>query len=316
MLTQIFFDEYRGALTEGARYDNRNDTLAWVDIIAAEIHRVCLKNPEASHEVIKVSEPSESIGAIALTSNPDVLVACAKYGVGYANFQTGKFEYFLKYPHETSRLRSNDGIVDPWGHLWIGVMTDFHLGDVVAEGKLYRINCHSLQVETMIDHCYIPNGMAFSSDGRKLFWTDSIAGTIVEYDYDVLRNQLSNKREVLNVKKSSKYKDFAPDGMCMTKTNNIFGAMFNGSRVVHVDSVGNVVEDIAIPAQCVTNAHIGGANNDQLFVNTAHIDHEEKDFVPNAKDKKGDLGGYLFKVQLERSYEPQPNYIWGGTVKG
>ena len=107
MLTQIFFDEYRGALTEGARYDNRNDTLAWVDIIAAEIHRVCLKNPEASHEVIKVSEPSESIGAIALTSNPDVLVACAKYGVGYANFQTGKFEYFLKYPHETIKSDSN-----------------------------------------------------------------------------------------------------------------------------------------------------------------------------------------------------------------
>lgn len=286
----------------------------WVDIIAAEVHRCVLSRPRESHERIKFEKAGETIGAIALTKNEDIVLVCGKSGVATGNFSTGKVEYFVEYPSSGGRLRSNDGIIDPWGHLWIGVMTDFHLGGVQQEGKLYRVNCHDLSIETMIDKCFIPNGMAFSSDGHQMFWTDSIAGTIVQFDYDVLRNKLSNRREVFNVATTPGYSSFSPDGCCMTKTNNIFAAMFNGSRVTHLDSRGQIVEEIGLPAKCVTNAHIGGKDNDLLFVNTAHVDHEEKDFVADASDKTGDLGGYLFVKKLERLYEPQPNYVWGAKV--
>lgn len=312
MSARIFLPGYRGGLTEGFRYDRRNDTVLWVDIVAAEVHRAGLADPETSHQVLKFADAGELIGAVALTTELDVVVVCGKHGVAYGDFAAGSIEYFVRYPHQTDRLRSNDGIVDPWGHLWIGVMTDFGKGPVLPEGKLYRVNCHNLQIDTMVDSCYIPNGMAFSSDGLQLFWTDSTPGKIVVFDYDVLTNLLSNQRSVFDTSKVPKYGDFSPDGMCMTKTNNIFAAMFNGSRVTHLNSRGELVREIPIPARCVTNAHIGARGSRLLFVNTAHIDHERPGFAADPRDKSGDLGGYLMVVDLEREYEPQPNYLWGG----
>ena len=123
----IFPKGYRGRLTEGVTYDERNNTLLWVDIIQGEVHRVFLDNTNtnintssSSHETLKWDSSNESIGAICLTNDPNKLIICSKYGLAYGDFSSSTIEYFFKYPHTTNpdeklRLRSNDGIIDPWG---------------------------------------------------------------------------------------------------------------------------------------------------------------------------------------------------------
>ncbi|KAK6454872.1 Gluconolactonase putatively [Scheffersomyces xylosifermentans] len=321
--SNIFLPEYRGRLTEGITYNPANDTLLWVDIIVGEVHRVHLSSsaPDKDHEFIKWKTPGESVGAIALTTKDDVILVCGKTGVALGDFKTGEIEYFFKYPNDEKtqhRLRSNDGIVDPWGHLWIGLMNDFPITakeGVLPEGKLYRINCNDLSVETMVDGTLIANGLAFSEDHKTLFWTDSLTFTVWKFDYDYETNKLTNKRPHIETKKF--YSDFAspePDGMTMTKDGHIYGAVFSTSSVYHADASGQLLNKIHLPAARITCVISGGKNNDELFITTGHTQLDDPDAAIDSSDKTGDLGGFLFRVKLDSPINGQIKNIWGGKV--
>lgn len=307
----IFLPEYRGRLTEGVTYNPSNDTLIWIDIIAAEVHRVSLTDPnDRQHEFFAFPKDSgETIGAIGLTSDDDTVIVCAKYGVATGNFVNGNIEYFFKYP-ENQRLRSNDGTIDPWGHLWIGVMTDFASGDVLPEGTLFRINCHDLSVQTMLENTLISNGLAFSNGGKTFLWTDSLTFTIWQFDYDNITNTLSNKRPFYDTRDTFDGPSPEPDGLTLTKDAEVYTAVFSCSSVVHLDSKGKVFRRFALPALNPTCTTIGGKNLDELYITTAHKDLKDKNANIDAADKNNDLGGYLFKYKLESS-QGQTKNIWG-----
>ena len=57
----------------------------------------------------------------------------------------------------------------------------------------------------------VPNGLAFSPDGRTMYWADTHRDTVWAYDYDVDTGEATNERVFL---------DFAtlpgrPDGACV-----------------------------------------------------------------------------------------------------
>lgn len=289
-----------------------------MDIIAAEIHRVKLNEEdsaiETSHEFIKFQDEGESIGAIALTHNENIVLACTKYGVTTANFETKNFNYILKYPKHHLQLRSNDGIIDPWGHLWIGTMNDFHVGSVKPEGSLYRINCHDLSITEMLTECSIPNGLAFSSRGNKLFWTDSLTFTIWEFDYNHVTNTLSNRKEFINTNKLSelqKIKSPEPDGFTMNGKDEIYSTIYSLSKLLHFNSQGEIIEKFLIPAKNVTCATFGGRARTSLYITSAQI---ELNNLKGVNDKEGDLGGYLFKISCPQETCGVDKNIWGGKV--
>lgn len=322
----ILFPDYRGRLTEGITYNPSNNTLIWVDIIQGEVHRTSLMEGRfnESHEILKFEDPKESIGAIGLTSDDNMILICGKQGIAKGSFKTGEISYFLKYKHDetqSKRLRSNDGIIDPWGHLWIGVMTDFDIsaqeGKVSPEGKLYRINCHDLTIETMVDDCFIPNGLAFSSNHKHFYWTDSLTHIIWKYDYDCIPNKLTNKRKHIDVREVERLKQFSspePDGLVMTKSSEIFSAIFSTSRVVHFDEHGKYAEEYQIPAERITSVTIGGKSNDDLFVTTGHSKLADPSAIIDPNDKSGDLGGFLFRYKLSKPYDVHVKNIWGGKL--
>lgn len=322
----ILFPDYRGRLTEGVTYNPSNNTLIWVDIIQGEVHRTSLLEGKfsESHERLKFEDPKESIGAIGLTNDDNVIVICGKQGIGKGSFKTGQIEYFLKYNHDETqkkRLRSNDGIIDPWGHLWIGVMTDFDIseqeGKISPEGKLYRINCHDSTIETMVDNCYIPNGLAFSQDQKHFYWTDSLTYTIWKYDYEYISNTLSNKREHIAVKEVDAVKQFnspEPDGLVMTRSGEIFSAAFSTSRVLHFDEHGKYVEAYKLPAEKITSVTIGGKSNDELYITTGHPHLSDSTTSIDPNDKTGDLGGFLFRYHLNKPHDVHVKHIWGGKL--
>lgn len=289
------------------------------------MHRISFDDNdyEKSHQVIQFPEsnPKESIGAIALTKDNDIVLVCGKFGVATGSFKSGEINYFLKYPHTESqqtRLRSNDGIVDPWGHLWIGVMTDFPTSKkegVCKEGFLYRIDCNTLAVTTMARDVYIPNGLAFSEDGTKFFWTDSLTFTLWQFDYDHETNVLSNKqplmefREILPEEESPE-----PDGMNLTASGHFYQPVFTTKQVVEFTADKKVHSIFNIPAKGLTCVAVGGPNDDEVYFTTAHLDHEEPDCDNDANVKTGDLGGYLFRIKLDKKLHGKTKNLWGGEI--
>lgn len=312
---QIFFPEYRGRLTEGITYNPANNTLLWVDIIQGQVHRVNLADSDLakSHEVVSFNDKVESIGAIALTKDDDVVLVCAKYGVAHASFKTRKIEYFYKYTHDTERLRSNDGIIDPWGNLWIGIMTDFPQGGVEAEGFLYRIDCKTLETKVMAEKCQISNGLAFSEDRTKFFWTDSLTFTVWQFDYDHDKVELSNKRPFIDTRKVfPEFSSPEPDGFAMNAKGHIFGSVFSTGQVVEYDANGGVVQKFKFPAERITCVALGGAEDNDIFVTTGHLHLDDANATIDASDKSGDLGGFLFRVKSDKPLHSKPKNIWGG----
>lgn len=324
----ILNQQYRGRLTEGITYNPSNNTILWVDIIKGEVHRLWL-GTENKHEMLKFEDAKESIGAIGLTSNDNVIIICGKYGVAEGNFINKTIKYFLMYNHDDRqkhRLRSNDGAIDPWGHLWVGVMTDFDTsaaeGLVSAEGRLYRINCHDLTIETMIDNTFISNGLLFTGDGKTLYWTDSLTHTIWQYDYSYITNTLSNKRPFIEVSKvfgvpggvAPSSTEPEPDGIALTRDNEVFSAMFHTGKVLRFNSQGHCTHEYELPATRVTSVTVGGKNSDVLFITTGHPELERPEASIDPADKSGDLGGFIFAFSLPEPVNVLNKSIWGRKV--
>lgn len=305
---------------EGITYNKANNTLLWVDIIKAEVHRIFLDdaNPELNHQVVTLAERGESIGALGLTRDPDVVLVCCKKGVAMASFKKETVEYFLEYPlnaERGARLRSNDGIIDPWGNLWIGLMNDFPIATkegVSAEGCLFRIDCKDHSVKLMLDNARISNGLAFSDDGSKFYWTDSLTFKLWQFDYDNAAQTLSNKSSLLDMRDVFPGTNSPePDGLSFGTDGQFFHAVFGTGTVVHYDTAAAVHGKYTVPAERVTCTAIGGAKNDTLFVTTAHEKLADPDHVIDASDKQGDLGGFLFQIKPQVSLKPQHKFVWG-----
>lgn len=63
-----------------------------------------------------------------MTKDVNIVMVCTKYGVAKGNFQAKPIDFVFKYPEDVAlaaRVRSNDGICDPWGNIWIEVMNNF-----------------------------------------------------------------------------------------------------------------------------------------------------------------------------------------------
>ena len=71
--------------------------------------------------------------------------------------------------------------------------------------------------------------MAWSSDGSKFFYIDSLVHTVDVFDYDIRTGTASNRRVLFDLKKNG-IKGI-PDGMCIDSNNNIWVAVFFGAKV-------------------------------------------------------------------------------------
>lgn len=198
-------------------------------------------------------------------------------------------------------------------------MTDFPVSvienGVKQEGKLYRVNCHDLTIETMIDSCFISNGLNFSHNGKKFYWTDSLTHTIWSFDYDYISNKLYNKQPFIEAKKIECLKNFEspePDGLSIDKNDEIYSAVFSTSKILHFNNDGEVIEIFNIPAERPTCVTIGGKNNDELFITTANEKHVDSNHNIDSGDLSGDLGGFLFRIKLNKNLNGKIKSVWGG----
>lgn len=285
------------------------------------MHRISLDDDqyEESHEFLTIDVPGESIGALFLTPNPDIVIVCAKYGVAKADFTTMESEYILKYPsNETQalRTRSNDGIIDPWGNIWIGTMTDFPITQkegVSAEGTLYRVDAKDLSVKEMITGAQISNGLAFNEYGTKFYWTDSLTFTVWQFDYDNEKLELSNRQALVDMRDVFPEENSPePDGLSRSKDGVFYHAVFGTSTVVAYDSDGQVKHKFKFPAQRLTSTALGGKDDDTMFVTSAHLQLDNFDATIDAKDRAGDLGGFLYAVKLPQKVNSKPKALWKG----
>ena len=133
----------------------------------------------------------------------------------------------------------NDGKADRQGRLWIGTV---HVPETDPEGSFYRVDpdgTHAV-IETGF---VVPNGPAFSPDGRTLYFANTHAGEIIAFDVDPATGEAAHRRLFASVA----VEDGWPDGMAVDTEGFVWSAHWGGWRITRYDPEGKIERVVRFP---------------------------------------------------------------------
>ncbi|KAM5342143.1 hypothetical protein ACJ41O_015174 [Fusarium nematophilum] len=123
-------------LGEGPYYEEATHSLRFVDIREMRLHTVSLAQGPSSVPSISLDEPISVTADIEGYDASSRILAGLKYGIAVLDRKAGTYEYLAQSEQAANtRVRSNDGAVDPNGKFWLSTMTDFDLGGFQPEGR-------------------------------------------------------------------------------------------------------------------------------------------------------------------------------------
>lgn len=254
----------RCQLGEGITWDERTQRLYWADILG---RRLWMYAPgSAQTHAWDLPEP---LGCFALCDDGGLLLALAKTlrlaevpapGQPLALHVLAAFE-----PELGASTRSNDGRCDYHGNFVFGSKDE--TGATPPLGRFHQFShAHGLR-PLPLPPVAIPNSIAFSPDGRTLYWCDSREPRIFCGDYDPDAATVSHARVFVEVEGGA-----SPDGSTVDAAGGLWNAHWDAGRVVRYAPDGRIDRVIAIPAGMPSCCAIGGASLDTLYVTTARED--------------------------------------------
>jgi sugar lactone lactonase YvrE len=256
-------------LAESPFYDEKSGRLSWVNITEGEIHILYRDGRRVEAKL------GQMIGAAVPLPDRDAFLVAATDGLYL--YESGAFRMLqdLKSVYKAYQ-RSNDAKLDPAGHLVFGsVVFD---GKHEMEGNLYRFKNET--VEIIWENTKLSNGMAWSKDGKKFFFSDSGERKVFSFDYDAGSGLIANRKVLFEVTEG------VPDGMCIDEKDNLYVAIWGGSRIeCHNSKTGAEIARIEVPAKQVSSCCFYGSQK-KLFITSAR------------EGQDGEFDGCLFTCDL------------------
>ncbi|KAI4106983.1 MAG: hypothetical protein L6R37_001876 [Teloschistes peruensis] len=280
----------RCGLGEAPYYEERSNTLRFVDIVKEKLHTVNVKEGPSSHKIINL-DTAIRCGIHSQGTDEDLLIVGAKLGYAYYKQKSNKLEYVKKVWNASDgagkeeRMRCNDGAVDKAGRYWVGTMNDPKVTSPTDEGVLFRLD-PDLSLHRMVESATIPNGMGWSADDGKMYFIDTPTRNIFVYDFDLTSGSISNRQVFFHYPDDE---EGAPDGFAQDVEGNLWTAVCGGWKVLKVSPKGVVVGFIDMPTRMIT---CPGFVGEDLFVTSAVEEEPEK--YPDSVE----LGGSLFRVHV------------------
>lgn len=239
--------------------------LYWCDIPGKALHR--WQPQQALHQTWPL--PTEP-GCAAPMLGGGLLLAM-RDGLWRFDPARGERERLAEPPYDPAHERFNDGKADPQGRLWVG--TIYEPRDP-ANAALYRWAAGRL--DRMAGDVTVSNGLAWSPDGRTLYWADTQAHRVRAFDFDLALGELSAGRDFAQFEgkpAGGTLEGYAgrPDGAAVDSDGNYWVAMFEGAQLLQFSPDGRRLRSVALPAQCPTMPCFGGADLKTLYVTTARV---------------------------------------------
>ncbi len=255
-------------LGEGPSWTATTSELSWVDITAGHIYRSDLT---AIRGVIDVGM---HVGA-AMPAGDGGFVAARRDGFAYVPVDGPAQPLSLPLDGDPS-VRFNDGKTDPSGRPFAGTMAyDMAAG----RGALYRLDPPGDATAVLTD-LGIANGLAWSSNGTRLFFIDSAERRVDVFDFDVATGLIGSRAVHLDLDAYSGM----PDGMCIDDDDCLWIAFWGGHAVRRFDPNGNLVHEIMLPVSQPTSCCLAG---NTLIITTATYALSTKEL--HAEPHAGDI---------------------------
>lgn len=240
---------------ENPLWHQMENRLYWCDIPNGRIFRY---DPATNvHEICFEGQP---VGGFTIQRDGALLLFMARGAIG--RLQDGKLTLIIESIPEEADSRFNDVIADPAGRVFCGTMSA-----PSHRGRLYRLD-HDGTLTVMLEGIGCSNGMAFSRDGRKMYYTDSYAHEIYLFDYDQETGELANRQLFVRVSEE----DGLPDGATLDSEGFLWSAIWDGSCLIRYTPDGKEERRISIPARKVSSLTFGGDTYSDIYITTAAVD--------------------------------------------
>lgn len=268
-------------LGEGIRWTG--DRLVLVDILDGRLLTAPDDPAAALETTLRLPVP---LGAVApVDGRPGAWIAAAGTGVCLLDAD-GTVDWLARpEQHSALRMRMNDGVADPSGRFWAGSMA--HDADEGA-GSLYRVD-HDGTVVRVLEGITVPNGPAFTADGRHMYLADSARGVVRRYPVQPGTAVLGRPEVFLTVDEGS------PDGMTVDAEGALWVAVWGTGTVRRHLSDGTLDRVVRLPAVQPAGLCLQG---DTLHVTTARV----------GLAAPGPYDGAVFSVRVDVPGDPTPRY--------
>jgi sugar lactone lactonase YvrE len=287
----------RNGTGESPVWNVREEALYWVDIPWRRLHRwqpggatQCWEAPQmvaciapragASSEWIAGLET----GIFALTPQAD---------------GTLSINLIAPVEHAMTPMRFNDGRCDRQGRLWAGTMA-LDMAGAHRVGRVYRFDgASSSPVAAQFDDFIVPNGLAFSPDGRTMYLSDShpVVQKVWAFDYDTDTGTPTNRRLFADMQPLPG----RPDGAAID-TDGCYWICGNDAGLVHrFTPDGKLDRSLAVPVKKPAMCAFGGANLDTLYVTSIRPDNIDLSDQP--------LAGGVFALRPGAQGVPEPEAV-------
>ena len=272
-------------LCEGVIWDAERQQIHYVDITGRMIY-TCTTDGKLLH----AKQTPDWVGCILLDTDGNLRYPMPN-GLYRYDPDTGETQCLAVWTIPDA-LRFNDGKCAPDGAIFVGAMArNRESPNALHGGCLYRFTPET-GLQIIKGGMTIPNGLAWRSDGRVMYHTDSQTRRVMAYEYDLSRAEIGQGSILAELRET----DGVPDGMTIDAEDNLWVARWGGSAVTRYDGrTGAVLDEIRLPDKNVSCCCFGGQDMRTLLITTA-------------KDEDGN-GGYVYRTETKcggtAAYRPQ-----------
>lgn len=274
-------------LGEGPHWSEANERLYWVDILAPAFASGDPQTGEQTRIVLP-----ELIGA-AVPKRSGGFIAATEHGIRSMNSE-GALTTLANPEFDMPGNRFNDAKCDRQGRLWAGSLA---LDGSPGHGALWSFSPEG-RVSKEISGVHIANGLGWSPDDRRFYFTDSGRQEIREYDFDLASGSLEKPRVFAAVDPLAG----TPDGLAVDAEGYVWSAYWDGWSVTRFDPDGRIDRVVTLPVPRPTSCAFGGLNRKTLYVTTARIG------LSSQQIREAPLSGSVFAIDTGVRGQAEANF--------
>jgi D-xylono/L-arabinono-1,4-lactonase len=268
--------DYQCQTGEGPTWHPLEKRVYWVDIPQCRLFR--FDPATGRHEMVFEGPQGDALGGFTVQHDGALLFFMNRGAIKL--WRDGNLTTVVEEIPEERDSRFNDVIADPAGRVYCGTMsTKDH------PGKLYRLDSDGTLTK-LLDGIGVSNGLGFTPDRRRMYYTDTPARHIYLFDYDQATGAIANQRVFVETPEAAG--EGRPDGMTVDAEGCVWSARWGGSCLVRYSPEGTEIGRVTFPAKKVSSACFGGEDFSEMYVTTAG---------GNTKDQDGPGAGALFRLR-------------------
>ena len=264
-------------LGEGPVWDERRDSLLWVDILRRRIH--IWQPATGRHGELEADRP---VGAVVPRASGGAVAALGQ-GFAHVDLDKGRIEPFADLGLDDPSIRMNDAKCDRRGRLWAGTMSE-----TLAEGagSLYRLDADGA-LTLVVPGVTVSNGLDWSPDNRTMYFIDTLRHGIDAFDFDDGSGAISNRRRLVDIDE----REGLADGLTVDADGCVWVALCFGGAVRRYTPDGRLDATVRLPVTVATSCAFGGDGYRTLYVTTGRTTLTDDEL------RRQPLAGSVFRVE-------------------